>query len=50
VSEAVNQGVPMPVITSALMERFSSRDAEGFSKKLISALRNRFGGHEIKKG
>jgi 6-phosphogluconate dehydrogenase len=48
VTEAVELGISVPVISSALMERFSSRDAEGFGRKLLSALRNRFGGHDIK--
>ena len=48
VTEAVEQGVPAPVITLSLMQRFASRDSEGFAHKLLSALRNRFGGHYIK--
>ncbi len=47
--EAVEQGVAAPIITMSLMERFSSRDSEGFSKKLTAALRKRFGGYETKK-
>jgi 6-phosphogluconate dehydrogenase len=48
VTEAVEQGVSAPVISLSLMERFSSRDEQGFGKKLLSALRNKFGGHSIK--
>jgi 6-phosphogluconate dehydrogenase len=38
------------VITLALLQRLQSRDEESFSNKLLSALRNQFGGHEMKKG
>jgi len=41
--------VPAPVITQSLIERLRSRDSESFSDKLLSAMRNEFGGHEIKK-
>jgi len=37
------------VITLSLLERLRSRDSESFSDKLLSAMRNQFGGHEIKK-
>ncbi len=47
VAEATDLGVSIPVIAASLMERFSSRDSEGFGKKLLAALRNRFGGHDI---
>ncbi len=49
VIEAVDLAVPIPVITMALERRFASRHDEPYSDKLLSALRNRFGGHEIKK-
>jgi 6-phosphogluconate dehydrogenase len=49
VAEAIDLDVPAPVITSSLLERLRSRDAESFSDKLLSAMRNQFGGHEIKK-
>jgi 6-phosphogluconate dehydrogenase len=32
-----------------LLERFRSRDSDSFVDKLLSAMRNQFGGHEIKK-
>ncbi|HDH06223.1 MAG TPA: decarboxylating 6-phosphogluconate dehydrogenase [Nitrospirae bacterium] len=49
VAEAVEQSVPAPVITLSLLERFRSRQDESFSAKVIAALRNEFGGHEVKK-
>jgi 6-phosphogluconate dehydrogenase len=49
VDEAIDLDVPAPVITLALLERLRSRDTESFSDKLLSAMRNQFGGHEIKK-
>jgi 6-phosphogluconate dehydrogenase len=49
VAEAIDLDVPAPVITLSLLERLRSRDTESFSDKLVSAMRNQFGGHEIKK-
>jgi len=49
VAEAIDLDVPAPVITLSLLERLRSRDTESFSDKLLSAMRNQFGGHEIKK-
>jgi len=49
VEEAIDLDVPAPVITLSLLERLRSRDTESFSDKLLSAMRNQFGGHEIKK-
>ena len=48
VREAIDQRVPMPVITAALLERFQSRTEDSFAYKMLSALRNQFGGHAIK--
>lgn len=48
VDEAVALNVPAPVITLSLIERLRSRDTESFSDKLLAAMRNEFGGHEIK--
>jgi 6-phosphogluconate dehydrogenase len=48
VAEAIELGVPAVVITSALLERLRSRDADSFSDKLLAAMRNQFGGHAIK--
>jgi 6-phosphogluconate dehydrogenase len=47
VDEAVKRAVPAPVLTMALFERFSSRDPDSFASRLIAALRNQFGGHEV---
>jgi len=49
VAEAVELDVPAPAITLSLLERFRSRQEESFSAKTIAALRNEFGGHEVKK-
>jgi 6-phosphogluconate dehydrogenase len=48
VAEAIELGVPAPVITASLLERLRSREAESFSDKLTAAMRNQFGGHAIK--
>jgi 6-phosphogluconate dehydrogenase len=49
VFEAVDLDVAAPVITLALLQRLRSRDPDSFSDKLLAALRNQFGGHEIRK-
>lgn len=46
---ALREGVPMPNITLALFERFASRREDRFSHKVIAALRNQFGGHEVRR-
>ncbi len=48
VAEAIELGVPASVITLSLLERLRSRDADSFTDKLLSAMRNQFGGHAIK--
>ena len=48
VMESVEQGVAVPVLTLALQARFRSQDATGFSYKLLSMMRNGFGGHFVK--
>ena len=45
---AVDEGVPVPVISAALYSRFSSRNQEAFAHKLLSAMRFGFGGHHEK--
>lgn len=45
--EAVEQGVPAPVMTLALQMRFASQDGEGYPNKLLALMRNAFGGHNI---
>ncbi|MBF0484275.1 MAG: decarboxylating 6-phosphogluconate dehydrogenase [Candidatus Omnitrophica bacterium] len=47
--EAIDIDVPAPTITLALFERFRSRQEQSFGNKFIAALRNEFGGHEVKK-
>jgi 6-phosphogluconate dehydrogenase len=47
VQAAVDHAVPLPVITSALFARFSSRQDDSPSMKMIAALRNQFGGHAV---
>lgn len=49
VFEAIDQDVPAPVITMSLMMRFISRQDDSFAAKMLSAMRNQFGGHAIKK-
>jgi 6-phosphogluconate dehydrogenase len=49
VAEAIDLNIAAPVITLALLQRLQSRDSESFSNKMLSALRNQFGGHEMKK-
>jgi 6-phosphogluconate dehydrogenase len=46
---AIDEGVPTPVLTTALYSRFASRDANDFADKVLSAMRTGFGGHEEKK-
>jgi 6-phosphogluconate dehydrogenase len=46
---AIDEGLPVPVLTSALYERFSSRGNGDFADKILSAQRWAFGGHEEKK-
>ena len=45
IKAAIDEEVPVPVLTSALFERFSSRGEAEFSNKLLSAMRYEFGGH-----
>jgi 6-phosphogluconate dehydrogenase len=45
----IDEGVPTPVLSSALYERFSSRGEADFADKLLSAMRYEFGGHLEKK-
>jgi 6-phosphogluconate dehydrogenase len=45
---AIDEGVPAPVLTAALYERFSSRDLDDFGDKVLSAMRKQFGGHDEK--
>ncbi len=45
---AIDEGVPAPVLTSALYERFASRGNDEFADKVLSAMRKQFGGHDEK--
>ncbi len=45
IKAAIDEGVPAPVLTTALYERFSSRGDADFQDKLLSAMRYGFGGH-----
>ncbi len=45
VEEAIDRAVPAPAISAALYARFASREKDGFGLRLLSALRNQFGGH-----
>ncbi|RLS40102.1 MAG: decarboxylating 6-phosphogluconate dehydrogenase [Planctomycetota bacterium] len=49
IKAAIDEGVPVPVLTTALYERFSSRGESDFQDKLLSAMRFQFGGHLEKK-
>jgi 6-phosphogluconate dehydrogenase len=50
IKAAVDEGVPVPVLSSALYERFSSRGEADYQDKLLSAMRFGFGGHLEKTG
>jgi 6-phosphogluconate dehydrogenase len=45
INAAVEEGVPVPVLSSALFQRFSSRGEADFANKILSAMRFQFGGH-----
>ena len=45
VNAAIEEAVPADVLSAALYARFRSREKESFSDKLLSAMRNKFGGH-----
>ena len=45
IKAAIDEGVPVPVLTAALYERFTSRGAADYQDKLLSAMRFQFGGH-----
>ena len=49
VQESVDLAVPIPVITAALQARFRSRQDQPFGAKILSAMRNQFGGHTVRK-
>lgn len=47
VQQAIESGVPAPVITLSLMSRFRSRQKNSFSDRVLAALRQQFGGHSV---
>ena len=46
--EGIEQGVPTPVMSLALMARFASQGQQDYSAKLLAMMRNQFGGHEVR--
>ena len=50
INAAVDEGVPAPVLSAALYQRFSSRGEADYPNKLLSAMRYQFGGHLEKSG
>ena len=49
VQEGIERDVPLPVISLSLMARFRSRQGSSFASRLLAALRERFGGHALKR-
>jgi 6-phosphogluconate dehydrogenase len=45
IKAAIDEAIPVPVLTTALYQRFSSRGEADFQDKLLSAMRFQFGGH-----
>ena len=45
---AIEEGVPTPVLTTALYSRFASRGLDDFANRVLSAMRKQFGGHDEK--
>ena len=45
IKAAIDEGVPVPVLSTALYERFTSRGDADYPNKLLSAMRFEFGGH-----
>jgi 6-phosphogluconate dehydrogenase len=45
---AIEEGIPAPVLTTALYSRFASRNMDDFANRLLSAMRKQFGGHDEK--
>jgi len=50
IAAAIDASVPVPVLSAALFERFSSRGESDFANRVLSAMRKQFGGHDEKKG
>lgn len=49
VLDGIEKSIPLPVITESLFARFRSRQEESFGAKILAALRNEFGGHNVQK-
>ena len=49
VTAAIDEGVPAPVIATALFDRFISQGTADYTNKMLSAMRKQFGGHDEKK-
>jgi 6-phosphogluconate dehydrogenase len=49
VTEAMDLNIPAPVITLALQQRLRSREADPFTERLLAMMRNKFGGHDVKR-
>jgi 6-phosphogluconate dehydrogenase len=49
INAAIEEGVPVPVLSAALFQRFSSRGEADFANKILSAMRLQFGGHVERK-
>lgn len=46
--EGIEQGIPTPVMSIALMARFASQGKQDYSSKLLAMMRNQFGGHAVR--
>ncbi|MCI4323513.1 MAG: decarboxylating 6-phosphogluconate dehydrogenase [Thermoplasmata archaeon] len=49
VTEAMDLNIPAPIITLALQQRIRSREQDPFSERLLAMMRNKFGGHDVKR-
>jgi 6-phosphogluconate dehydrogenase len=49
IEAALEESVPLPVITQSLYTRFASRTEDDYGSKVLAALRNQFGGHAVKR-
>ncbi len=49
VAEALELNIPAPIITLALQQRLRSREVDPFMERLLAMMRNKFGGHEVKR-
>ena|SRR5260370_867021 len=50
ITAALDEGVPVPVLSAALYQRFTSRGDDDFAARVLSAMRFEFGGHVEKEG